>query len=138
METQSNFDQTKYVLHTYNDCYGGGNPRFNTEALDYFNSLNGDEDIRTILTVEKFGVDAVRKCKFTRFGLCLCPIEYNSGYSVEEYDGQERPYIDYNVVFKTNMENYFEEHDIMTGDNYKDIVHKSSPNNEGLIFLEFD
>lgn len=61
MEVTCRFDETKYVLMTYNNCYGGGPPTLNQEGKDYMNSMTGSEPERLLLTLEHFGCEQVTK-----------------------------------------------------------------------------
>lgn len=135
--SQSTFDQEKYKLFIYNDCYGGGNPRFNQDAKTYHDTLVGSVDEKIILTIEKFGTKCTRDEKYTRFGLCLCPIAFYNCLNITEYDGVEKPYIDYNLVLKTRIENYYQVHDIMTQETYLSFTNHSTEDVE-LIILEFE
>jgi len=128
MSVTCRFDEDKYVLRIYNDCYGGGSPSLNEEAKNYFDSMTGSESERLILTLEKFGCDCVKKHRgrrFTRFGLCLCPKECIPAYRVDEYDGLENPYIDCDAFLKHLIELHFETNIRLDFEQYKDLVEKS-------------
>lgn len=43
MDVTCRFDESKFVLKIYNDCYGGGHPILNDEAKEYFNSMTGSK-----------------------------------------------------------------------------------------------
>ena len=103
MEVKCRFDEDRFVLNVYNDCYGGGTPRLNQEALIYFESMAGSKSERLLLALEKYGVGAVKYqngIALTRFGICLCPKECSEFYRTHEYDGRENPYIDNNEYLK--------------------------------------
>ena len=105
-EFKAKLDTGKYVLKVYNNCYGGGPPRFSKEAKEYYDSLNDSKDQKILTTIEKFGFKATAR-SVQQFGLCLCPIEYEICYDVDEYDGQEGPFIDLNKLLDLMINNHF-------------------------------
>ena len=92
MEVKCRFDESKFVVKVYNDCYGGGRPTLHGHALTYFKSLTGNAGERLLQTLEKYGTGG----RYTKFGVCLCPIECEDFYTCHEYDGYESPYINKN------------------------------------------
>jgi hypothetical protein len=138
-----NFEQFKnefythrYKLIVYNNCYGGGPPRLNKEAKAFYDSLQtNDTNEKLLLTIEKFGVTATTE--FTQeFGLCLCPIEYENCYDIDEYDGLETPVINHDKVLKMLIyEHFFENHNVITKEEYERLNVKSK-DDIPLIFFK--
>ncbi len=128
MSVTCRFDENRFVLKIYNDCYGGGKPRLNSEAKQYFNSMTGSESERLLITLEKYGRDAVeteKGSKFTSFGIILCPKECAQFFDVEEYDGLERPYINRNEYLKHLINQHYSDNENMHFHEYENIVKKS-------------
>lgn len=140
MEVACRFDENRYVLKIYNARYGGGVPQLNDEAKTYFDSMMGSKAERLILTLEKYGCDAVKVdfkgVKFTAFGLCLCPKECENFYQVDEYDGLERPYIDHNEYLKHLISQHFNNHLVMNKQQYECLITRSQ--NVNLEFIDLD
>jgi hypothetical protein len=140
MEVTCRFDENKYVLKIYNDCYGGGTPVLNNEAKAFFNSMCGSSSERLLLTLEKYGCDAVSESKFgkkfTRFGLCLCPKECSEFFNTDEYDGLETPYINNNEYLKFLIKEHFVSNQSLNSDEYELLLKKSI--NVKLELIEID
>lgn len=124
MSVTCRFDEDKYALKTYNDCYGGGPPSLNKEAKEYYKSLVGSDSERLLLTLEKYGRRAVKNI-YSKYGVCLCPKECSDFFDVTEYDGLERPYID-NFKFRDHLiKEHFINHETMDKYEYDIITLKS-------------
>jgi hypothetical protein len=132
------FDETKYVLQIYNNCYGGGIPLLNKDAKTYSASLDVSltESEKLLMTLEKYGTKDACRSEYTQFGVCLCPIECVNAFSVDEYDGLERPYINHDVYLTSLIKNHFITYKTLTLDEYEFLVTKSR--SVELIFLELD
>jgi hypothetical protein len=135
IEVACRFDENCYLLKIYNDCYGGGIPQLNEEAKTYFNSMSGSKAERLILTLKKYGPDAVKTRmgkKLTSFGLCLCPKECENFYKISEYDGLEKPYIDHNEYLKHLISEHLTNNLTMDRLEYESLIKKSQQ-----VTLEF-
>jgi hypothetical protein len=139
MEVTCRFDESKYVLKTYNNCYGGGVPKLTKKAKEYFDSMTGSDAERLLRTVEKFDEKSTKKTRghrFTSFGFYLCPIECSDFCDVDEYDGLESPYINRDRYLKVLIKEYFENNETMNKSEYDGLVAKSQ--NVNLDFIELN
>ena len=136
MKTQSNFNTDDYVLRIYNNCYGGGPPRLNAEAKLYFDSLDGHEDQKFILTIEKFGSKCTKE-DYQEFGFILWPKEYENCYAADEYDGLESPYVDRAQLLKLLINNHFNNHTTINKETYDQLVETSKKMDIDFKCLEF-
>ncbi len=129
MDVTCRFDETKYVLKVFNDCYGGGPPLLSKEAKDYMNSMTGSDAERLLLTLEHFGTkEATKKTRgnrFSEFGVCLCPIECSDSFYVTEYDGIEAPHINRDHFLKSLVANHFKDNKFLTEGEYNGYILKS-------------
>lgn len=91
-------------LIVYNDCYGGGPPKFSDAANAYYISINKHPTISLIDTMHKFGTSCTRDI-YSKFGVALCQKKFAPYVKIISYDGLERPIIDYNQYFIDTIDN---------------------------------
>ncbi len=117
------FDETRYVLKIYNDSHGYA--ELSQTAQDYMNSMTGSDAERLLLTLEHFGCSGASKKSYSKFGVCLCPIECIDSYYVTEYDGKETPWINNEQFLKSLITNHFMNNDSMTKEQYNIFAAKA-------------
>lgn len=139
-EVTCRFDESKYVLKIYNDCYGGGPPLLSDEAKAYRDSMIGSKSECLLRTLEKFGCKGATKMyrghSFSCYGVCLCPIECANFFTVDEYDGLETPHIDHPAYLFHLINQHYLVHPTLSKDEFVALSDKS--NAVELIILEID
>ena len=94
-------DDGGHTIYIFNDCYGGGPPRFHDNLEKTLPDV--DDASHVVRTIERHGVKGACCDEYAAFGVAIVPVWAEVFMRVHEYDGKETPYFDGNTYRMTRI-----------------------------------